>query len=180
MATLAQALTGAPTDYNQWLYTPRDRKTTMPAPLSPLSGPGWQAPSMQEANDIARRYNGSGQPYTYNPSQPEMFGPPAPTGATGVSGDAGDSGQSIIDTAPRAVYTPPKSGGMAAPAQNSLQRWQQAGQEQDGMRPLSDQRRYFWSTGHIDASTRYANPANNKGAIAPVTFVNSPNQWVAW
>lgn len=190
----AAALQGAPgtldypaqvAAYNQWLYTPMDRRPTPPTPVQPLlqplssgyNGPTVGAPvqpgSYTTPYGTASVSNPTFNQYTYTPPTRQPLSPAAPTGAAGPTGD---QGQSIIDTAPRATFTP-------GPPQNSMQRWQassQPQQDQGGMRQLSDQRRYFWATNHIDASTHYANPSQNKGAVAPVTFVNSPSQWTAW
>jgi hypothetical protein len=65
----------------------------------------------------------------------ESAQPPSP-GSNPVSGPSAPSGPSIIDTAPKAV--------MPNPAENATQRWMKP-------RDLSPQRRYFWSTGLVDA-----------------------------
>jgi len=169
--------------YNSWLYTPMDRRPDPPVnPLAQYTAPGWHGPTAPVAPGS---YN---TPYgTASVSNPMWNIQTAPTatlpvqGGVPMAGAAGPSGPlgtepSIIDTAPKATYTPPQSS-MAPPSppQNSMQRWQQ--QAQNGPKPLSDQRRYFWATGHIDARAR---PSPQNSSPAPVQFKNSPTNWAPY
>lgn len=175
--------------YNAWLYTPMDRRPT-PTPAAPVyspdpnlsqyTAPGYHATDPASRAAIAQRYSPGG---FAAPGVAGAVDNPL-TGAAGASGPAGAMGayspqQSALDTAPRATYS-----GAPTPPQNAMQRWtsasQQLAQPKEGLKPLSDQRRYFWATGHVDARAPQADPSRNKGAIAPVTFNNSPSSWTAW
>jgi len=169
--------------FNNWLYTPMDRRPSptgynVSAQTRAASAPGEHAPS---APVVPGNYvTPYGTASVSNPSFPAYGGAPM-AGAAGPSGPKGtmpsgniDGPQtpftSAVDTAPKATYS-----GVPTPPQNAMQRWQQP--QAGGMKPLSDQRRYFWATGSIDAHATQADPNRNKGAVAPVTFVNSPSNW---
>ena len=172
-------------DYNAWLYTPMDRRPNpnpqqpyVPDPtLSQYTAPGFHSTSPDQAAAIANRYTPGGTP-GYTPP-PVLGAAGSPAGMGGATGGYAPQ-PSIIDTAPKATY---QAG--PTPPQNAMQRWSapqgaQQGAQAQGVRPLSDQRRYFWATGHIDAHATQANPSQNKGAIAPVTFNNTRSTWNAW
>jgi len=61
---------------------------------------------------------------------------------------------------------------------NAAQRWARPQQDQpQAMRTMSPQRRYFNATGRIDAR---ATPSANNYTPAPVTFKNSPSNWIPY
>lgn len=172
--------------YNNWLYTPMDRRPTpTPTPPNPLydaSSPGWHGPtSTVSPGNYSTPY---GTASVSNPmwniyNAPTAKMPtPANGGAAGPDGPAGITGPtsaepSAIDTAPKATLTP----GAPTPPQNSMQRWSEQNSQPQGIRPISDQRRYFWSTRHIDAR---APVSPQQSSPAPVKFKNSPSNWTAW
>lgn len=100
----------------------------------------------------------------------ELQGPPAPMlmGLPGIGNTPNTPGVSFQ----------PSTDASVVPKSNTVQRWQDAGNPTqpaaNGVKPMTDQRRYFWATGSVDARAPQANPAANLGAPAPVTFNPSP------
>lgn len=171
--------TGQVSAYNNWLYTPMDRRPT-PAPIPYTPAPG----------NYASVSFPTPKPVVYTPTAPARGGAffdslsDIPTGSGGPSGQPSVSGPpapTSTGTTTGLTPTVQSSPSMGAPSvpQNTMQRWQS---QADGIKPLSDERRFFWATGGnkgglIDARAPQAEPSQNKGAVQPVTFNNSPSGW---
>lgn len=127
---------------------------------------------LQNPNDMDQQTTGPGffprglelltQGYGGAPSAPGASGPVGPTGPAGLPqmGGFGNSAETGID-GPQAGSA---WGGMPIrpPSENSMQQAQteaEAQNEQAQMKDLSPQRRYFWSTGLVDARPTQA-PGN--------------------
>lgn len=190
-------------NYNQWLYTPMDQRPTPTAPSmahqsayatgwqgasSPVAAGSYQTPygpasvnrvtpdtygMMPQSSTIAPNPAG-GRSYQPGASTaPFQYGPPAPQ-SSGFLGIGSSASQAQGNT----PIAPP------SPPQNAMQRWQASasGVSQEGIRPISDQRRYFWATNHIDARAPQAQPPQGLGTnaqrgYAQIKFNNSPSNW---
>ena len=165
-------------------------------PVAPAVPRGWQSPSAVDALSIAGRYGGDEamadtsmnilgsngwQPVLNNPQAP-MQGPPAPTSTPSTPAWF----QSALADASERTST---MGGVDDPisyksrmmdnlesrsSQNAQQRWSQGGQQEAQGSTISPQRRSFWRTGRIDASSA------PDVRPAPVRFNNSPSGWSAY
>lgn len=159
--------------FNKRLAGPRDQIPEPPA--ATYVGPGNTDRGWETGNpsDILAKYGGDAMgraTYAGFPVTPSMPGSPGsfarpftmpnPVGATGdargATGDLGSAGMEDSTTPSPALTDPSTMAKMPsappAPAQNALQRQQaEAEQTSSGLPPMSPQRRYFWSTGLIDA-----------------------------
>ncbi len=203
--------------YNNWLYTPMDRRPSVVPTASPVAVNGSSITSPYGTASVSYKPQApayGGVPFDYSSiiAQNSQNGinlgpqPPSSTGQNSIApmdGPYYDSrkpnrvmnadGTPNLDLSADAVAksrgqssgtmtgltpTVPSTGDATMqPGQNAMQRWQSQSQQGGGIRPLSDQRRYFWSTGSIDARAPMADPTQNKGATQPVTFNNSPSGW---
>lgn len=171
--------------YNNWLYTPMDRRPSpagydVSAQSRLASAPGTHSGGTVTPGSYVTPY---GTASISNPTFPAYGGAPiagaaGPSGSVGISAPSGnpDGPQtpfvSALDTAPKATM------GVPSPPQNAMQRWQsQSSPQSSNMPAISPQKRYFWATGSIDAHATAADPTQNRGAVAPVQFVNSPSNW---
>lgn len=161
--------------FNQWLYTPMDRRPTPTAAPAPSFNPGWNGPTQPVAPGSYSTPYGTASVSnpSFTPQPPAYGGVPMGLGAaSGGSFGAPEEDSNIINTAPMATYS-----GTPSQPMNAQQRWSQQ-QPQGGLKPLSDARRFFWATGSIDARAPQANPQANKGAVSPVQFVNNPTSQI--
>ncbi len=178
--------------YNNWLYTPMDRRPTPSTPqYTPAPGdfasvtykpqaPAYGGVPFDYSSIIAQNsQNGINLgPQTTNPAAV-----PTATNPSGRPETSTPNGQMVAGNVTGLTPTVPSTGDATMqPGQNAMQRWQSASQQGGGIRPISDERRYFWATGGnkgglIDARAPMADPTQNKGAVQPVTFNNSPSNW---
>lgn len=152
--------------YNNWLYTPFDRRdtaTSTPSYTFPKSGPVAPGNYTTPYGNVSSTF----------PKWDLPTDTPTPTGMGGIPSLSGLSTSnpypSIIDTAPKAI-APAGNDNVPTQPQNAQQRWE-GGSQQNGnpLRPISPQRRFFWATGQIDAHATQAPADANR---QPVTFNN--------
>jgi len=144
-------------------------------PVAPAVPRGWQSPSAVDALSIAGRYGGDEamadtsmnilgsnrwQPVLNNAPPPRQ-GPPAPTATPSTPAWFQSA---LADASERSITQRPTG--------NAQQRWSEGSSSAP---VISQQRRSFWRTGRIDASS-----APDASRPAPVQFNNSPSGWSAY
>lgn len=149
--------------YNKDLARPSDTREVAPITPPTAYATGWQGPTgVVTSGDYSTPYGSASVRYPGAPTMGGMPGATVPLATASAAADTSSYPDAEFLTQPEAAAPaqPP------APAQNSMQRWsEQTKAQPEGMRELSNQRRYFWATGRIDARPTAADPSRNKGAI---------------
>ena len=161
-------------EFNKRLYAPSDTWKQPSAAIPPVyegTTPISLAGGYQTGNagDILSRYRTPGTFASVNgayiaptiggsPTPPQLSTPRAAVGVAGPTGSAGSPALNEQDQDNYSSAWDPSKGAPVAGPQNAIQRHQaeaaqrtQPQQQEGGMREISPQRRYFWSTGRIDA-----------------------------